>query len=52
MKAKEACKNSELNVDEQLVEVNNLSKRNNNANVNIHDYKLSRYILLSYSAKC
>lgn len=30
-KAKEACKNSGFNVDEQLVEVNKLSKRNNNA---------------------
>lgn len=43
-KAKEACKNSGFNVDEQLVEVNKLSKRNNNATVNIQDYKLSRYI--------
>ncbi len=43
-KAKVACKNSGLNADEQLVEVNKLSKRNNNANVNIQDYKLSRYI--------
>ena len=30
-KAKEACKNSGFNIDEQLVEVNKLSKRNNNA---------------------
>ena len=43
-KAKEACNNSGFNVDEQLVEVNKLSKRNNNAVVNIQDYKLSRYI--------
>ena len=43
-KAKEACKNSEFNIDEQLVEVNKLSKRNNNATANIQDYKLSRYI--------
>ena len=43
-KAKEACCNSRFNVDEQLVEVNKLSKRNNNAIVNIQDYKLSRYI--------
>ena len=43
-KAKVACKNSGFNVDEQLVEVNKLSKRNNNANVSIQDYKLSRYI--------
>ena len=43
-KAKESCYNSKFNVDEQLVEVNKLSKRNNNAVVNIQDYKLSRYI--------
>ena len=43
-KAKDACKNSRFNIDEQLVEVNRLSKRNNNATANIQDYKLSRYI--------
>ena len=43
-KAKEACRNSGFNVDEQLVEVNKLSKRNNNASAKIQDYKLSRYI--------
>lgn len=43
-KVKEACINSGYNVDEQLVEVNKLSKRNNNATANIQDYKLSRYI--------
>ena len=43
-KAKEACKNSGFNVDEQLVEVNKLSKRNNNAIANIQDFKLTRYI--------
>ena len=43
-KAKEACENSGIDVDVQLVEVNKLSKRNNNAYVNIQDYKLSRYI--------
>ena len=43
-KAKEACENSGFNVDEQLVEVNKLSKRNNNANVNIQDFKLTRYM--------
>ena len=43
-KAKEACKNSGFNVDEQLVEVNKLSKRNNNATANIQDFKLTRYI--------
>jgi DNA-damage-inducible protein D len=43
-RAKKACENSGFNVDEQLVEVNKLSKRNNNAKVNIQDFKLSRYI--------
>ena len=43
-KAKESCKNSKFNLDEQLVEVNKLSKRNNNAVANIQDYKLSKYI--------
>ena len=43
-KAKEACKNSGFKINEQLVEVNKLSKRNNNATANIQDYKLSRYI--------
>ena len=43
-KAKESCRNSRFNLNEQLVEVNKLSKRNNNAIVNIQDYKLSRYI--------
>lgn len=43
-KAKKACENSGLGVDEQLVEVNKLSKRNNNANVNIQDFKLTRYM--------
>ena len=38
IKAKDACKNSGFNVDEQLVEVNKLSKRNNNATANIQDY--------------
>ena len=40
----EACRNSGFNIDEQLVEVNKLSKRNNNAIANINDYKLSRYM--------
>ena len=43
-KEKESCKNSKFNLDEQLVEVNKLSKRNNNAVANIQGYKLSRYI--------
>jgi len=43
-KAKEACRNSGFGVDEQLVEVDKLSKRNNNAITKIQDYKLSRYM--------
>lgn len=43
-KAKEACRNSGFNIDEQLVDVNKLSQRNNNAIANIQDYKLSRYM--------
>ena len=43
-KAKVACENSGFNINEQLVEVNKLSKRNNNAKTNIQDFKLSRYI--------
>ena len=43
-KSKKSCKNSGFDIDEQLVEVNKLSKRNNNAVANIQDYKLSRYI--------
>ena len=43
-KAKDACKNSGFNVNEQLVGVNKLSNRNNNAQINIQDFKLSRYI--------
>ena len=42
-KVKEACENSGFKVNEQLVELNKLSKRNNNAFVNIKDYRLSRY---------
>ena len=43
-KAKDSCNNSGFELDEQLVEVNKLSKRNNNALANIQDFKLSRYI--------
>ena len=50
-KEKDACKNSGFNIDEQLVEGNGLSKRNNNATANIQDYKLSRYMLFN-STKC
>lgn len=34
-KAKVACENSEFDVNEQIVEVNKLSKRNGNAQINI-----------------
>ena len=43
-KAKESCENSGHEVFEQLVRVDKLSKRNNNAVVKIEDFKLSRYI--------
>ena len=43
-KAKEACENSGIDVDVQLVEVNKLSKRNNNAVASIQDFKLTRYM--------
>ncbi len=43
-KAKEACENSGIDVDVQLVEVNKLSKRNNNAVAIIQDFKLTRYM--------
>ena len=42
-KAITACENSKYNVSEQLVGADKLSKRANNANVKIKDYKLSRY---------
>ena len=42
-KAKETCINSGFDENEQLVEINKLSKRSNNAITNIQDYKLSRY---------
>ena len=43
-KAKEACENSGIDVDVQLVEVNKLSKRNNNDVASIQDFKLTRYM--------
>ena len=43
-KAKKTCINSGFNENEQLVEINKLSKRSNNAITNIQDYKLSRYV--------
>ena len=42
-KAKSACKNSDINVLEHFVGTDKLSKRANNAEVRINDYKLSRY---------
>ena len=42
-KAKESCKNSNISVFEHFVDVDKLSKRANNAEVVIKDYKLTRY---------
>ena len=42
-KAKVSCNNSEINVEKQFANVGKLSKRSNNAVVEIDDYKLSRY---------
>ena len=42
-KVKETCINSGFYENEQLVDLNKLSKRSNNAITNIQDYKLSRY---------
>ena len=42
-KAKLACQNSDINVLEHFVGADKLSKRANNAEVKINDYKLSRY---------
>ena len=42
-KAKEACKNSSMAEVEHFVGADKLSKRNNNAEVIINDYKLTRY---------
>ena len=42
-KAKQACENSSISVFEHFVDVDKLSKRANNAEVVINDYKLSRY---------
>ena len=41
--AKEACENSDLNVFEHFTDISKLSKRANNAEVVIKDYKLTRY---------
>ena len=42
-KAKQACENSSISVFKHFVDVDKLSKRANNAEVRINDYKLSRY---------
>ena len=42
-KAKEACENSGISVFEHFPDVRKLSKRANNAEIEIKDYKLSRY---------
>ena len=42
-KAKISCNNSKINVEEQFANVGKLSKRSNNAIIEISDYKLSRY---------
>ena len=42
-KAKQACKNSNISVFEHFVDADKLSKRANNAEVKINDYKLTRY---------
>ena len=45
-KVKEVCKNSGFNIVEQLVEVNMLSKRNNNAVVNLFRINQTKQKLL------
>ena len=45
-KVKEVCKNSGFNIVEQLVEVNKLSKRNNNAVVNLFRINQTKQKLL------
>ena len=42
-KAKISCQNSDINVFEHFIDVSKLSKRANNAEVEINDYKLTRY---------
>ena len=42
-KAKKSCENAGINVLEQFADVGKLSKRANNAEVRIKDYKLTRY---------
>ena len=42
-KAKISCENSDISVFEHFIDINKLSKRANNADVEIKDYKLTRY---------
>ena len=42
-KAKQACENSGINTFEHFVGADKLSKRANNAEIMINDYKLTRY---------
>ena len=42
-KAKNSCENSGISVFEHFIDVNKLSKRANNAEVEIKDYELTRY---------
>ena len=42
-KAKKACENSDISVLEHFIDVSKLSKRANNAEIEINDYKLTRY---------
>ena len=42
-KAKRSCENSDINVFEHFTDVSKLSKRANNAEIEIKDYKLTRY---------
>ena len=42
-KAKTSCKNSGISEFEHFIDVNKLSKRANNAEVEIKDYELTRY---------
>lgn len=43
-KAKEACVKSANNLDEHLVEVNRVLKVGNNAEMEVYDFKLTRYM--------
>lgn len=42
-RAKKACENSDINVSAHFADIGKLSRRANNAEVMINDYKLSRY---------